>query len=68
MLEGRTFPNKVCSVPFGMAVMGALLINVSGQLVQLNRAGPTATVDKFESIALVRRNSLRDSTISEIIK
>ena len=68
MLESWAFPNKMYSVPLGMAAVGALFINVGGQLVQLNRAGPTATMDEFEPTAPVRRNSLHDSTVSEIVE
>ena len=68
MLEGRTFPNKMYSVPLGMAAMGALFINVGGQLVQLNRAGPPTTVDEFEPAAPVCRNSFHDGAVSQIFK
>ena len=68
MLEGRTFPNQMCSVPLGMAAMGALLIDVGGQLVQLNRAGATTAMDELDPVAPVCRNAFRDGAVSQVIK
>ena len=55
-------------VPFGMAAVGALFINVSGQLVQFNKAGPSAAVNELEPAAPVSRNSFHDCTVSQVIK
>ena len=52
MFKSWTLPDKMYGVPLGMAAMGALLINVCGQLVQLNRAGATTAMDEFNPVAL----------------
>ena len=54
-------------VPLGMAAMGALLINVGGQLV-LRRAGATTAMDELYRVAPVCGNAFHDGAVSHVIK
>ena len=55
-------------VPFGMAAVGASLVDVCGKLVQLNRAGATTTMCELNSIAPVCRNAFHDGAVSQMIE
>ena len=68
MLKSWTLPNEMYGVPLGMAAMGALLIDVCGQLVQLNRAGATTPMDELNPVAPVCGNAFHDGAVSQVIK
>ena len=64
MLKSWTLPNEMHGVPLGMAAMGALLIDVGGQLVQLNRAGATTAMDELNPVAPACGNAFRNGAVS----